>query len=95
MELAMRVVTITPARYVVEKCISETLQKVVLKDPETGYRSAVHVLAEKGRLGIDKAKEELAIDFMMGLGRVYADEIKKHKNKPYKRSGSRVHQDGW
>ena len=95
MELATRLETITPARFMVEACISNTLQKVVLKDPATGYRQATHVLATKGRVGVDKAKEDLAIDFMLGLGSIYADKVKEHKNKPHKRRGSRVHSDGW
>ena len=95
MEFANRLERLTTARFDVQPSSTGTLNKVVLTDAKTGYRQFVHILADKGRVGIDRAKEELAIDFITGTGAKYADEIKQHKNEPFggRRSRRRLYEN--
>lgn len=83
MEYADRLEKMTTARFDIKESSSGTLNTIVLADTHTGYRRFVHILAGKGKVGIERAKEDLAIDFITSKGEIYADKIKKHKNEPF------------
>jgi hypothetical protein len=95
MDLAKRLEKKTPARFAVESSTTGTLNKIVLKDSSVGYRSFIHILADKGEVAVSRAKEELALDYITSEGAVYVNQIKEHKNEAFGGRGrrGRVHQN--